>query len=1790
MKTTLLTLTLLTLTLTLTPASAIPAFPGTRSVLTHPGTSAASDPYDIATTNGDNIHGRDLCVTYYNDRRIRCFPSLPTPPGGANSGGAWGPPLLLQTPPSNPAVIRSGNLGARPGLTPVEDLVVSCQSSIIVYRNSDIQGIMAYDPYVTLTAASNVFWSLEVFDAYGSGSPNAVVYKQANDIFVLLSLGGPHPSSFAFSPRLEIFTESTMRQVTAGGDLNGDGTHGDILAILQNTDNLPELLLFPKSPSQPYAWLSGPTRTLLPTGAVASSLVLVDLLADGSPNDAIVADTSAGRVLLLQNSDNAGTWIPSELTVPSVKYATLIDLSGDGIGDLVVTHSATVKYVDMYLGPAFAPTSNTILFRRGVSDVTRMVFVDTDGDGGKDMAIPARNSQNAFVVPALAPGVYSDQIIQPYFENTPSRAVLAPLDGVSGLDAVVSVAATNRLVWYAFDPISRLFQGPTVIDVTANGVRAVQAANLAGSASNDIAAALVSDSTIVYYLNTDNADPGSRFASKVTIATGAGNPFTLALFDFDGDGDMDVVYSSDSANALFITFSNGALTPVFTAPSLIDSGTALNDIRGLAVGDVTGDGNADLVVAAYNGQTLSSYAGDGTGGFGGRTTIRTSNYFRQVKLADLDNDGDLDLVFSFNSNTGMQTMLGNGAGSFSSLVSFTDAPDPYDLAVGDFDGSGVKDVALVRASAGSTFVYLSSSPGTLGPRTTVLSQSVSSYTLAAGDVDGSGVDDLVVFGRNQANVFFGHPSCSDSLLSPPPPPNTNAWVSDTPEEFVGSLGSYGCSPGFVASPPSPPAPAFVGTCGTGVSGWAVPLPTCVAESTISCGSLSQPDPTHGSFSCTGTTAGDQCTLTCNSGYGRVGLGVRVCGPDGIWSGSATGDCVVSDPANMALTPDVNDAKVPARNQAAALASLYQRYVPLPYETANNSLTFTLQTRSSSGIAVFVSSDVITVDESPSASASASGVRGAYKVTIPKEDVGGVAGRKEFHVRLNGVLIWNGNPVVATLLPDDTVPIKSTAEGNVRLVYTSQTGNVTVTARDKDGNARLLGGDNIAVDLRNLLSSFPFEVVDNTDGTYGVTYTLSTPGLYTFIISMDGNPIDGSPYVLSAESFCPRGFFSVTRTDSCSPCGLDVYTDEVNQLTCKRCPLLSSTHGVEASSSVTNCTCVVGTYSLDGPGTACTSCPQGASCPGFDNPPIPIAGFGQVTPGVFAPCPIRGACIGGTACAAGYEGFLCSVCASGYYSGSDGTCAKCPDGSAGLFSFFILLLILAAAVGGFALYLLFARELREDSQHRSRLFPPSLSMVTVSGQIMGLFAVSNFSWSSTSERMLRLFTLASLDVNLFATRCSTNSYAATYLVSLFAPAVLCGLTLMFVALYTLLPRYVKVFAEAEPVDVRRVALFLSVSFGALFYVPLSRASFELFDCSKLNGRYVLDADLSVVCFDSSWWALFPFGLLGLLVYVIGIPLVMSYSLWKVRDTLWMPETMRVYGLMYRLFRRDFYFTGIVLLGKRLVIVVLVVFLSSSVTLLIASLLVVVVASMALHNHFAVYYFTLYDLIEQRLNACVLGVLLCAFVSHAGRVDPSEWRTVFIEVVLIAIVILFIIVSIWAVWVDIKDIYVHRTHKAEASSSQRSRVLAWLERNTTDLEDDLEVRAEFEQFFDERFGKHEHHTEWGGGVALAGALPVLDGGRSSVALDDVETGVPKKVVRPLPKPKPKPKAKAAAATAEKTATATTTKPKPVLPPRPHAKPALPPTPPSAPPTVPPPIEESSSSSSSSSGSSSYESSTE
>jgi hypothetical protein len=218
----------------------------------------------------------------------------------------------------------------------------------------------------------------------------------------------------------------------------------------------------------------------------------------------------------------------------------------------------------------------------------------------------------------------------------------------------------------------------------------------------------------------------------------------IAAADFNGDGNLDLVEtcSGDEApcnNLLLVLSGNGDGT--FT--QFCETPLPFAGSQSIAVGDFNGDGQPDVAVTNSGANGVNVFLNAG-GCLSAVSAIPlTGDGPTSIAAADFNGDGKLDLAVANSGSNNVTILLGNGDGTFTAAASPATGMAPNSIAVGDFNGDGIPDLAVANAGSSSVTILLGNGDGTFAAAASPAADTGSTSATAA-DFNGDGKEDLVV--------------------------------------------------------------------------------------------------------------------------------------------------------------------------------------------------------------------------------------------------------------------------------------------------------------------------------------------------------------------------------------------------------------------------------------------------------------------------------------------------------------------------------------------------------------------------------------------------------------------------------------------------------------------------------------------------------------------------------------------------------------------------------------------------------------------------------------------------------------------------------------------------------------------------------------------------------------------------------------------------------------------------------------------------------------------------------------
>jgi hypothetical protein len=600
-----------------------------------------------------------------------------------------------------------------------------------------------------------------------------------------------------FETRIEVSTGTSLHADYVVGDLDGDGLLD--MAVISVTGELKILI------GNGTTFAAGQE---LQIGGLPIWMAAADFDNDGDL-DLVVVRSNANSTGLWLN-DGSGTFSPGgSLEIGAFALAVAVgDLDGDGNADVVVSKPEAPEIL-IGFGDGLGGFDSTLpLSLPGGGQAFHVAIGDATRDSYLDLVVSDPSLSRVVIFPGgggkgqLSAGAFSFEL---YVPGSPAAVSFGDLNGDLLDDLVVTAFASDRFVviteilqpegygnsygYVSFDiivPATPLLS--TVADVTGDGLPDLVAC-LGGNATMCVAPRdpnggigdlLLFDATGLP-LRPFVGDFDGNGKNDMFALAGGGNRVNLWLAkadgalagarsyqtglplaswieggDFDGDGDAELVTGSFTDSRLNIL--GGAAGGVLAVEATIDVGLPIYQLE---AGDLDGDGLPDIVVGVPGGiRLLRNVSTPGSYAFvlipGSPATIGSGNFPFGIALADLDRDGDVDIALCDYDGGGVHVILGTDVPfEYGAETIVPVGSGPVDLVAADFNGDGLRDLAVSRAIAGDILV-LRNDDGAFAPWRSVPVGSLPNYLVTA-DFNRDGRADLVVSnaGSNTVTVLFG---------------------------------------------------------------------------------------------------------------------------------------------------------------------------------------------------------------------------------------------------------------------------------------------------------------------------------------------------------------------------------------------------------------------------------------------------------------------------------------------------------------------------------------------------------------------------------------------------------------------------------------------------------------------------------------------------------------------------------------------------------------------------------------------------------------------------------------------------------------------------------------------------------------------------------------------------------------------------------------------------------------------------------------------------------------------------
>lgn len=452
------------------------------------------------------------------------------------------------------------------------------------------------------------------------------------------------------------------------------------------------------------------------------------------------------------------------VAVDEVLYRVEIDTDGDGNVDTI---SPAKHWPGANREPAVAITGDT----RGNVDC----IASLDGSGSYDRDGDTLNFRWRIL---SAPGGSTAALVD---ASGPKATFLPDLRGEYSFELTVSDGYVEAVSTYG--PVTvggGLFCSENGSGLVAVGstARAVAVSDVNGDGRNDVV--FVTD----YYDSPDNdgklfvllqdASGGLSVPIRYDLSGSySSRPFSIAAGDVNGDGRNDVVVAlTGSGIEVFLQDSGGALQPA----RFIET----PDSSYVRIADLNNDGRMDLAAIGWGTNTVTVWIQDATGSLGTPSTFNVEHGgWDDLELGDVSGDGRADVIVMSGQGLydtfGVLTQTLDGSLNVPAYYNSGTGVLPSSLAIGDVNFDGKEDVVL--GQSGGIVLFHQSASGTFDPPLFYPLLSGGSGDVVVGDLNRDGRNDVIGgYGGAGLGIFFQR---LDGTLAPYDlylTPNYSIWA------------------------------------------------------------------------------------------------------------------------------------------------------------------------------------------------------------------------------------------------------------------------------------------------------------------------------------------------------------------------------------------------------------------------------------------------------------------------------------------------------------------------------------------------------------------------------------------------------------------------------------------------------------------------------------------------------------------------------------------------------------------------------------------------------------------------------------------------------------------------------------------------------------------------------------------------------------------------------------------------------------------------------------------------------
>ena len=566
--------------------------------------------------------------------------------------------------------------------------------------------------------------------------------------------------SFVEQATIPIRSGSNPSALTSG-DLNNDGW---LDIVVTNTEGNTIDLMF----GFRYASFQRSMRFTAGSNVGVVSVAVGDFNNDGRL-DAATANYNTNNVGIFLGYENGSFSFPTPYANVDGSHpwgVAVDDFNNDTRLDISIAMWGRNE-IGIILGNGDGTFGEPLLYFVGSG--TRSVSIitgDFNNDHHPDIATANYGSSSVSVFLGYGNGSFAEaSSFSTGYGSSPASVTVGDLDKDHCLDIIVANEGTYS-VGVLYGNGDGTFQNIAIYLVTPNSSPEYA---LSGDFNNDsipdIAVTMYGTGDIGVFLGY-----GNRTFSPLKLYSGGfdSGAWCLRFNDFNNDQNVDIVVANLNTGYIGILFGNGDGTFKDIVLYDMDRNTASYSI---AVADFNNDGDMDVVFTDNAAAEIGVFLRNGYQSFGGYTSIPYANNSKpsSVTVGHLNNDTYLDIIITNFGNDSVGILHGHGDGTFAgaTMYSTADALQPSSVALGDFNHDTFLDVVVANSQSNTIGILLATQDGSFH-NVTAFSTGLASnpVSVIAGDFNYDGNLDIVVANAGTNNVALMIGNGNGSFAAP----------------------------------------------------------------------------------------------------------------------------------------------------------------------------------------------------------------------------------------------------------------------------------------------------------------------------------------------------------------------------------------------------------------------------------------------------------------------------------------------------------------------------------------------------------------------------------------------------------------------------------------------------------------------------------------------------------------------------------------------------------------------------------------------------------------------------------------------------------------------------------------------------------------------------------------------------------------------------------------------------------------------------------------------------------------